>query len=87
VRTAHADSFSRLVAKRSWIGAPSLWVHAAFDVTMKRRIRPLRNLLHQPMPDRIVVDVIHVALVIALLTDLMLPKSPLPKIAFSPLDS
>ncbi len=86
VRTAHADSLSRSDTGLSWIGAPILEVHLTTDKPMKRRIRPFLHLLHQPMFDGIVMDVIDTTFEITVVAYLMFPKAPLPKIRFPALD-
>jgi hypothetical protein len=57
------------------------------DVAMKCRIRPLRDLCYQAVLDRIVMKVIHMALKIEIIPNLMFPESPLPKIDLAPFDS
>ncbi len=45
---------------------------------MKRRERPIRHPLNQPMPHRIEMDIIQMRGIIPLIPDRMLPKPPLP---------
>jgi hypothetical protein len=45
---------------------------------MKRAVRPIAHVLHMAVLNRVVVDVMHVLLDIALITQGVLPKSPLP---------
>jgi hypothetical protein len=51
---------------------------AAPDVSMKRRMRPILRLPHQPMLDRIEMHIIDMPLQINIVANLVFPETPLP---------
>lgn len=50
---------------------------------MKRRMRPIRRVLHQTVLDRVETGVVEVSRKIALVADRVLPAAPLPDAALS----
>ncbi len=58
--------------------SPILRQVAAPDVRMKRRMRPILRLLHQPMFDWIEMHIIDMPLQINIIANLMFPETPLP---------
>ena len=51
-------------------------------IAMKCRIPPIRRMVAQAMFYRVVVQIIHVTVKVILITDVMLPETPLPKRRF-----
>ena len=43
-------------------------INAVFDPMMKRGIRPVRNVIHEPVFYRIVMQIVEVILVVAFVT-------------------
>ena len=59
-------------------------IHAALDISMKRGVWPVGHSRYVTMLDRVVMNVIDVALKIGIVTYQMLPKSALPNRSFTP---
>ena len=57
--------------------------HAAPDMRVKRRMRPITHPAHQPVLDRVEMHVVDVPLEIALVPDRVLPEAPLPERVFA----
>jgi hypothetical protein len=60
------------------IASPIVGVYSDLHHTMKRRIRPIQHPRHQPMLDRVDMDVIEVTRKIVLVANGMFPITPLP---------
>ena len=65
------------------IASPINRQDSSFDISMKRRIRPTHDSIHQPMLDRIYVNIIDMPRKISIIADEMLPITPLPDSAFA----
>ena len=87
MRIAHAASFSRITDHLTWIGRPISRENPALHIPVKRRIGPIDSARHQPMFDRVVVDVIHVMFEIDLISYLMFPETSLPQVGFTSPDA
>ncbi len=60
------------------VSAPIRRKDALHDVAVKAAVRPISNSRDNPMFDRIVMDVVHVALEVGVVPDCMLPIPSLP---------
>ena len=65
---------------------PIAHIQPIAHITVKCRIRPIGGVLHIPVFDRVVVDVIGMTGKIVFIADLMLPESPLPDRRFTMLE-
>ena len=61
---------------------PMFFVNAFFYKTEEAAVRPIPWFFHQPMLDRIIMDVINMAIKVVLIPDQMFPKPPLPQTLF-----
>jgi hypothetical protein len=59
-----------------------MWIYSHFYVAVKTGVRPLADHLNQSVPDRIVMDVIHVGSHVPIVLNLVFPETALP---YSPL--
>jgi hypothetical protein len=65
------------------IACPVLGIDSEFHHTMERRIRPIPDPWHEPMLDRVDMDVIDMTREIVLIANGTLPIAPLPDAAFA----
>ena len=75
-----ATLLAKIVIKIQFCISPIGWVNPVGNISVKRRIFPIGKAINQSMFDWIVVQIIHVLLKIIVITNDVLPKSPLPNI-------
>jgi hypothetical protein len=65
------------------IACPILGIDSKLHHTMERRIRPIADSRHEPVLDRVDMDVIHMTREIVLIANGMFPIAPLPDATFA----
>jgi hypothetical protein len=65
------------------IAGPILGIDSKLDHAMERRIRPIPDPRHEPVLDRVDMDVIHMTREVVLIAYGMLSVAPLPNSAFA----
>jgi hypothetical protein len=82
--TGISVSFSEFALDFADVATPIRGQYSIADIAMERAVRPIPNLRHVAVLHRIVVNVVDVPFEIGLVSDCMLPVTPLPKSAFPP---
>src|ERR1700694_5734250 len=75
--------FAKLSTVIRDIACPILGIDSELHHTMERRIGPIAGSRHEPMLDRVDMDVIHMTREIVLIANGMLPIAPLPDATFA----
>ena len=65
------------------LATPIAWIGTCLDPPMKGRMGPVRNHRYIAMFDRVEVHVVHMARIISLVPNSMLPKTSLPDATFT----
>ena len=66
------------IGKRGVLGVPVVWIDALLHEAVEGGIWPIFYIGHQPMLERIEVDVIHMGVEVFLVANFVIPEAPLP---------